>query len=158
MELYLLRHGHAERDSSTGRDADRRLSIEGAVELRRSLERARVSGARPSVILSSPYARAIETASIAAVELQCAEAVIPASSLTPDSTPRAVWDEVRLYADRPALLLVSHEPLISAAAAWMLGPMQSLAGFHPAGIVCIDFVTIGPEPRGVIRWDFRASH
>ena len=69
VELYLLRHGIAKDRSASGRDADRRLTDEGRTKLRRVLERAHAAGVVPSLILSSPYRRALETAEIAAREL-----------------------------------------------------------------------------------------
>ena len=70
MEIYLLRHGIAEDRSTTGRDPDRRLTDEGRAKLRRVLERAHQAGVRPSLILSSPYRRALETAEIMAAKLK----------------------------------------------------------------------------------------
>jgi phosphohistidine phosphatase len=158
MEVYLLRHAIAGPTTAGERDADRQLTDEGIRMLGIALARARSFGARPSLILSSPYARAIDTANIAMRELGCPRPPIATACLTPDSTPRAVWDEVRIYASEPSILLTSHEPLLSATAAWMLGPLQEVTPFWPSGLVCIDFATVGLEPRGVIRWDFRASH
>lgn len=154
MELYLLRHGIAEQRSLTGRDADRRLTAEGAAALEQTLARARAAGARPTLILCSPYVRAVETAEIAARTLGCAE-IVRSEALTPDAAPEALWEQVRLFSYEPAILLAAHEPLLSMAAAWMLGSSRSDA-FLPGGIVAIDFASAGPEPRGVIRWDFRA--
>jgi phosphohistidine phosphatase len=158
MEIYLLRHAMALPSAAGGRDSDRSLSEEGRKELSRVLGRAREFGSRPSLIISSPYLRAMQTARSAAEELGYQRDLVTAASLTPDSTPLAVWQEVRLYPDEPSILLVGHEPLLSATAAWMQGPGASVVAFRPAGMVCLDFETLGPEPRGVIRWDFRASH
>ena len=66
MQIYLLRHGIAE-DAAPGRpDSERALTEEGRDKLRRVLRRARSADAAPSLILSSPYRRALETAALAA--------------------------------------------------------------------------------------------
>jgi phosphohistidine phosphatase len=63
VQIYLLRHGIAE---NTTPDSERALTPEGREKLRRVLARARAADVALSLILSSPYRRAIETAEIAA--------------------------------------------------------------------------------------------
>ena len=84
MEIYLLRHGIAEDRSSTGRDSDRRLTDEGRAKLRRVLERVHQAGVRPSLILSSPYKRALETAEIAAHELGYEGRIVRTDAISPE--------------------------------------------------------------------------
>ena len=91
MEIYLLRHGIAEERSSSGRDDDRRLTEEGRDRLRLVLERAHGAGVQPSLIVSSPLKRAIETAEIAAHELAYDGKILRADALTPGSSPQAIW-------------------------------------------------------------------
>src|SRR6266404_3492986 len=102
MELYLLRHGIAEDEAASGRDADRRLTGEGREKLRRVLERAHSAGVRPSLILSSPLRRALETAEIAARELGYEGKLIRTAALEPDASPQDVWDAVREHRDESA--------------------------------------------------------
>ena len=62
MQIYLLRHGIAE-DASPGQaDADRALTPEGIKRLREILKRARTASVAPTVIVTSPYVRARQTA------------------------------------------------------------------------------------------------
>jgi phosphohistidine phosphatase len=158
MELYLFRHGIAEDRSPTGRDADRRLTEEGRAKLRRVLERAHVAGVDPSLILSSPLKRALETAEIAAHELGYGGRIVRTDALTPDSSPTKVWAEIRTHADESAILLAGHEPLFSHTVAWMLGSTQVMVEFKKAALVRIDFETIGAEPRGgVLQWMLTAK-
>ena len=152
MELYLLRHGIAEERSSTGRDADRRLTDEGRDKLRRVLERAHGAGVDPALIISSPLKRALETAEIAAHQLGYEGRIVRAEGLTPGSTPAKLWTEVRAHAEQPSILLAGHEPLFSSAVAWMLGSTRPMVNFKKAAIVRIDFETMGAEPRGVLQW------
>ena len=62
MQIYLLRHGIAEDGTP---DSDRALTAEGREKLRRVLARARSADVAPTLILSSPYRRAVETADVA---------------------------------------------------------------------------------------------
>jgi phosphohistidine phosphatase len=152
MELYLLRHGIAEDRAPSGRDADRRLTEEGRQKLRRVLERAHSAGVSPSLILSSPLKRAIETAEIAARELGYEGKIVRVNALKPDSSPADVWTEVRTHRAESAILLAGHEPLFSATVSTMLGSTRNMIDFKKAGLVRIDFESLGAEPSGVLEW------
>ena len=157
MELYLLRHGIAEDRAPTGRDADRRLTEEGRQKLRRVLERAHAAGVSPSLILSSPLKRAVETAEIAARELGYENKIVRVDALTPDSSPSDVWAEIHVRREEPSILLAGHEPLFSATVAWMLGSTRPMVEFKKAALVRIDFESAGPEPQGVLQWMLTAK-
>jgi len=152
VEIYLLRHGAAEDRAVTGRDGDRRLTEEGRDRLRRVLERGHEAGVQPSLILSSPLKRAVETAEIAARELGYEGRILRVDALTPESSPLAVWEEIRRHRDEPAILLAGHEPLFSATVAWMLGSTRSMIEFRKGALVRIDVERVGTEPAGVLQW------
>ena len=150
MELYLLRHAIAEDNAAT--DADRQLTDEGRQKLRRVMKRAASAGVQPSLILSSPYKRAIETAEIAATELDYKGKILRVGSLTPDSSPPSVWSEIRGHRDESAILLAGHEPLFSATVAFLLGSTQEMIAFRKAALVRIDVHGFGASPQGVLQW------
>jgi phosphohistidine phosphatase len=150
MELYLLRHGIAEDNAAT--DADRQLTEEGRQKLRRVMKRAAAAGVSPSLILSSPYKRAVETAEIAASELGYKEKILRVVSLIPDSSPPSVWSEIREHRDESAILLAGHEPLFSATVAYLLGSTQEMVDFRKAALVRIDVHNFGASPQGVLQW------
>ena len=152
MELYLLRHAIAEERSETGRDADRKLTAEGFDKLRVVAKFAAASGLRPSLILSSPYVRAMETAAAAARVLESKAQILQTNRLVPGASPADVWAEVRAHRHEESILLVGHEPLFSALASWMLGSARPMVDFRKAALVRIDFESLGAEPRGVLRW------
>ena len=157
MEIYFLRHGIAEDHASSGRDADRRLTEEGRQKLRRVLERAHSAGVSPSLILSSPLKRAIETAEIAARELGYEGKIVRVDCLQPDAGPPAVWDEIRTRRKEPAILLCGHEPLFSATVAFLLGATHAMVDFRKGALVRIDVSAFGGEPRGVLQWMLTAK-
>jgi phosphohistidine phosphatase len=152
MEIYLLRHGIAEDRSATGRDADRRLTEEGRSKLRRVLERAHQAGVRPTLILSSPLRRALETAEIAAHELAYEGKITRIPALTPDSSPQDVWNAIREHRSEPAVLLTGHEPLFSATVAYLLGSTREMVHFRKGALVRIDVEATGPTPAGILEW------
>ena len=157
MELYLLRHGIAEDHASTGRDSDRRLTEEGRAKLRRVLERAHGAGVQPSLILTSPYRRALETAEIAAHELGYGGRLVRSSALTPDSSPEAVWNAVRDYRAEDAVLLAGHEPLFSATVAYLLGSTRAMVHFRRGALARIDVESFAAAPAGVLQWMLTAK-
>jgi phosphohistidine phosphatase len=151
VELYLLRHGVAEQNAPSGRDIDRTLTPGGITGLKNVVARASTAGLRPNRIAASPYLRAQQSAQIVADLLGYREPILTSTRLTPDSSPASLWQEVREIADG-SLLIVSHEPLLSNAAAWFTGDTRGIIEFNPATLVRIDFETLGPAPLGHVRW------
>jgi phosphohistidine phosphatase len=146
MEIYLLRHGIA---ADGYPDSARALTDEGREKLRKVLKR---SGAKPSLIISSPYRRAIETAQIAAEVLEYSGEIERAQALTPDGAAPEVWEEIRIRKNEDAILLASHEPLMSATVAFLLGAPGVLVDMKKAALVRIDIERFGPRPAGVLKW------
>jgi phosphohistidine phosphatase len=146
MEIYLLRHGIAEEGYP---DAARALTAEGKEKLRRVLKQAAV---KPSLILSSPYRRAVETAEIAAEVLGYTGDIERSESLTPDGSPQEVWEEIRARRDEDSILLASHEPLMSATVAFVLGAPGLHVDMKKAALVRVDLDRFGPQPLGLLKW------
>ena len=113
MEIWLLRHAAAEDRSSSGRDADRTLTEDGhrrARDVGRGLARLEPEIA---LVLTSPYARARQTAEAAARALKLENDVRATRSLEPDADPEDVLGEVRAEGVA-SVLLVGHEPHLGA--------------------------------------------
>jgi phosphohistidine phosphatase len=152
MEIYILRHGIAE-ERRTGRpDSARRLTAAGKAKLRQVLVIARAAGVRPSLILTSPYVRAAETAELAAEILRCADPIVQTDVLLPSSPPQAVWRLIREQADQTAILLAGHEPLLSEAASFLLGASRALLEMKKGALLRIDLDPLDEKPRGVLQW------
>src|SRR5512138_3795932 len=109
MLIYLLRHGIAEPGSATGSDADRELTEQGRQKIREVMKVAGRAGVAPSVVISSPYRRALATARIAA-DLLGGE-LVQSRVIEPGGDPRSVWEEIRVHRSEESLMLVGHEPL-----------------------------------------------
>jgi phosphohistidine phosphatase len=152
MEIYLLRHGIAEDRSPSGSDAARRLTEEGRQKLRRVLERAHGAKVRPSLILTSPLVRAVQTAEIAAEVLRYTGALLQTKALLPEGSPQDVWSEIRSHGDEDAILLAGHEPLFSSATAHLLACPALQFEYRKGALVRIDIERLSGEPRGVLQW------
>ncbi|WP_031498891.1 phosphohistidine phosphatase SixA [Bryobacter aggregatus] len=152
MELYLLRHGIAEDSAPGGRDADRALTPEGRKKLRELLKVAAAAGVKPTLILSSPYKRAQETAAIAAKSLAYTHDIIQSQALVPPAHAQELWEEVRMHRSEESLLLVSHEPLLSSAAGFLLNSTSMRMDFKKGGIFRVDLDSFQSQPSGVLKW------
>jgi len=157
MEIYLLRHGIAEEGRPGERDSDRALTSEGREKLRRVLKRAHDAGVRPGVILASPYQRAVETAQLAAELLDYRGEIVKTRALVPDSSPQEAWDEIRSRRTEAAILLASHEPLMSSMAAFLLSSPALQVDMKKGALSRIDCDHFGPEPHGLLKWMLTAA-
>jgi len=152
MQIYLLRHGIAA-DAAPGQpDAARPLTAEGKEKLRRVLHRAAAAGARPALIVSSPLRRALETAAVAAEVFQYKARITVTDALLPEASPYDLWDEIRRHSEDPAILLASHEPLMSTMAAFLLSGPAVQVDMKKAALLRIDSDRLGREPKGVLKW------
>ena len=116
MNLYLLRHAIAEErsGSSPAGDAQRRLTQEGARKMRRIAKGMKASKLSFDLILTSPYPRARETATIVAETFGAVKKVELAPALAPHGNPKQLIDDLhRHHPDRKHVLLVGHEPYLS---------------------------------------------
>src|SRR5690348_13518918 len=95
MQVHLLRHGTAEDTMPGGSDAERKLTATGRDEVRRAAECGHRARVVPTLILSSPYVRAVETAEIAAEVLGYRRAIVRTELLIPSASPQRVWNEIR---------------------------------------------------------------
>ncbi|HEX4809442.1 MAG TPA: phosphohistidine phosphatase SixA [Bryobacteraceae bacterium] len=152
MQLYLLRHGIAEEGGVGLNDADRALTAQGRRKLRQVLQAALEAQVKPTLILSSPLKRAIQTAEIVKEELGYKDEILRTKALVPGSTVELVWDEIRDHKDEEALMLVGHNPLFDSLAGYLLGQPGMELDFKKGAILRVDFDNFPAHPKGVLRW------
>lgn len=110
--IWLLRHGDAEPHG--GDDADRKLTEKGRRQAIDAGHALAAIGAEIEVCLTSPKARAVETASLVCEPL----------GMEPEIEERlrgGAFDPLELAGDRSDVLLVGHEPDLSEAVAQLTG-------------------------------------
>jgi phosphohistidine phosphatase len=147
-----LRHGTAEEINPGGSDAERRLTAAGRDEVRRAAECARRARVAPTLILSSPYVRAVETAEITAAVLGYSRAIVRTELLIPSASPQQVWNEIRSRQEETQILLAAHEPLLSQLASYLLNSPALEIEMRKAALVRIDLDRFAPDPRGILKW------
>lgn len=166
MKLYVMRHGPAEDTSPSGRDADRALSPAGRERVRLVAQALLEGGEYPYTILSSPLARALETAEIVAdlthlarraredekAHLAGATGGVEIRRELGMGTEKLPLLAELVRAGRKRVLVVGHEPDLS-----ML--VTSLTGTSPEGGMqkaMVVGVKLTPDPR-VAGLEFRSK-
>jgi len=152
MRLYVLRHGIAEEISADGDDASRRLTPRGRRKLRAEAGGMKALGLRFDLIVTSPFARAAETAAIVAEALGGPEPRgLPAleQGVEPPETVRAL----RTLAPQEKVLIVGHEPGLSGVVALLLtgSPDGLQLVLKKGGLVALDVHEQGRR-RATFRW------
>jgi phosphohistidine phosphatase len=128
--IYLLRHGDAE--DGSGDDAARRLTRKGERQSEAAGRALATLGVQINACFSSPKVRALDTARIAAeqldVEVEAAEALRGGD-----------FDPLELAAGRGEVLLVGHEPDLSNAVATLTGAKLKL---RKGGVAAVEDGTL----------------
>lgn len=143
MNIFVMRHGHAERRAAT--DAQRPLSDLGKQEV---LTIAPALQNYPYLrLLVSPYVRAVQTADLVQQLLEDKRTIIHRESLdclTPESDPQLAVDY--LAQTKPAdTLIVAHQPLVGCLVQWMVeGVMGAGPGYSTAAIGHLEAELAGP--------------
>jgi phosphohistidine phosphatase len=128
--IYLLRHGEAE--DGAGDDAARRLTAKGERQARDAGLALAALGIGIDACLASPKVRARETARIACQALGVEVEIVEALREGP-------FDSLELAAGRGDVLLVGHEPDLSAEVGRLTGANIDL---KKGGIAVVDGSTL----------------
>jgi len=145
--LYFLRHGDAGSPSATDDDA-RELTDRGAAGLRAATRLWQRLNLRPDVVISSPLARAVQTAQI------FCDAFGGAPIVDDGLRPGASWGQLgralSRHPDARRVMFVGHEPDLSSAIAELTGAAS--VRMRKGGLACVEFYGV-PEPGGgEIAW------
>lgn len=109
MILHLLRHAEAEDVSSSGRDADRRLTDDGRRRTKAVAKAVAKLDPCYDAILVSPFVRARQTAEPVAEACGHRKPLVETRALSPNADPVEVLNELARL--KPgAALLVGHQP------------------------------------------------
>ena len=151
MRLYFLRHTDAAHSTLTP-DSERPLSSKGVAQAETIAGILSRLDLQITDALSSTYLRARQTLEIVSGPSQ-SKAPCFTSYLAPDSEPGELFDEIRHYSQDSRLLLVSHEPFLSAC----IGSLILFNGFPKIcmGKGALACVQVGGQPQsgaGVLLW------
>jgi phosphohistidine phosphatase len=152
LELYLIRHGvAAERGPEFPDDSRRPLTSRGIAALRKEARGLNELGVSFEVIITSPFARARQTADVLSEALKGRPAVITSDAMVPAGTPAAVIQEIARHQRKARIALVGHEPNLGELAGRLIGARSPIT-FKKGGICRIDFDVLPPKALGQLRW------
>jgi phosphohistidine phosphatase len=150
MDVYFLRHGiAADRDAWSGSDFDRPLTREGRARMRRETKALARLGLGLDAIVTSPLLRARETAAIVAKAVGLhGDAFHIDGAMGPEFDTERFAAIIARHVSARALLLVGHEPAMSATVGRIAGGATLSLKKGGLAYVALDGVT----PRGTLRW------
>src|SRR5258708_4405156 len=139
MHLFILRHAIAEELSAQhhGKDSDRRLTPEGEKKMRRAAEGMKAIGLAFDLILTSPYARAEQTAQIVAEVFKLKDILEQSAALAPHGSPRKLIEELNEKSPgRKSILLAGHEPYLSCLISVLISGNEGVPITLKKGALC----------------------
>ena len=142
MRVILLRHGIAwdRADPACPADPERPLTDDGQKKTRKVARGLARVGVRPVRVLTSPYVRARQTATIATEELGvAAERIVVTDALLPEAAPYAIFHALHAFAHVDAeILCVGHAPHLDRALALSITALLEVDDL--------------PRPHGELVW------
>ena len=137
MNLFLLRHGIAVEPAEAASDPARTLSAEGKKKMKHIARGMKALELSFDLVLSSPYARARETAEIVAGEFGILSVLEFTPLLEVGGDPSALLQELAARGgDISDVLLVGHEPQLSRLISHLLSGNSGLSVTMKKGGLC----------------------
>lgn len=139
MDLYLLRHAIAVEHGAPGyeKDSNRVLTPKGTKKMRRAAEGMQAMELSFDIILSSPFARARQTAEIVAEVFDAMKSLEFTDSLAVGGDPEELIGLINTkYSAVQSFLLVGHEPYMSSLISLLVAGDQSVTVTMKKGGLC----------------------
>lgn len=135
MDLILLRHGKAE-DFHPGGDTARELVAKGREQSRRAARVLKQAGKLPEIVLTSPLARARQTA-----DEFCQSAGLPGPLvqgwLACGMDPASALSELAGFGEFRRVAIVGHEPDLSELIGRVLGTSSGWVRMKKGALACL---------------------
>jgi phosphohistidine phosphatase len=153
MKLYLVRHAIAEDSAGYEDDSLRTLTEKGRERMKRIAAALKEIGVGPDLIVSSPYVRASQTASILAKALKYREEIAYSDSLMPMGGADDMIGEINEKYSVDELMLVGHEPSLSSLAGILLaGSAGTSINIKKGGVCCLSVDDLHYGSKAVLEW------
>ena len=155
MKIYLMRHGVAREPAGAGFEGDRQrpLTAEGRDSITRIAHALKKLDVEPDLILSSPYLRAEQTATILAKEFDLQKHLILSELLAPEGKAEEIIGMIVENYLVDELVIVGHEPCLGLLASLLAASDFNLAiNLRKGGVCCLLADDLRLEPHGVLEW------
>jgi phosphohistidine phosphatase len=148
VELYFLRHGRSvARSQWTEGDDTRPLTDDGKVAMAHEAATFARLGLRPDIVISSPLTRALQTAEIAVTGMGIPERLEVSPDLASGFGSKRLSRLLRVHSDAGRIMLVGHEPDMSATIEKLTG---ARVVFSKGGAARIDVETTGTKAARLV--------
>jgi phosphohistidine phosphatase len=154
MQLYIVRHGIAidREDPKCPSEAERYLTEEGIEKTKQVAKGIAALKLHADLMVSSPYARAMQTAAIFASALEYPKQKIRRSdSLLPGAEPGAFLRELAREKNVSSVFCFGHAPHVDGLLAAAVGAPQHITSMKKAGIAFVELKRLSP-PNGQLVW------
>lgn len=153
MKLYLVRHAIAEDSANYEDDSLRPLTDKGRERMKKIAAALREIGVQPDLIVSSPFVRANQTASVLAQALKYREQIVYSDSLAPMGEAGDMIGEINEKYSVDELMLVGHEPSLSSLAGLLLaGDAEIAINLKKGGVCCLSADDLHYDRKAVLEW------
>lgn len=155
MRIYLVRHAIAENAGTSDYEDDslRPLTEKGREKMKKIAGALEALGVEPDLIVSSPYIRASQTASVLSKILKYKEEIAYSDSLVPMGKPDDMIGEINEKYSVDELMLVGHEPNLSMLASVLLAGEPDISiNFKKGGICCLSVDDLHYDRKAVLEW------
>ena len=151
MIIYFLRHGQAGSHSEwKGDDAERPLTKKGKESMQREAETIVQLDLRLDAIISSPLARAYQTAEIIGERLMMGDKLFQDERLSPGFGSAELAQIVEAYKNADAIMVVGHEPDFGLTIGALIGGGQVVV--KKGGLARVDLLIDSPDLAGELVW------
>lgn len=151
MKLIFVRHAAAIERSVEITEEERYLTSEGRVFFRKTAQTMLKNGIEPSLILTSPLIRAVQTADILAETLSFIGPLVVSGALAPGFDLPALQKLYDDYRSANELVLVGHEPDFSCLIASLLD-LPSGFNFKKGAAISLKVDPARPEKPAQFKW------
>ena len=155
MMIYMMRHGIASEpnDPSLEQDRQRPLTDVGREKIEQIARKLKKLAINPDLILSSPYVRAQQTASIVAKEFDLQKHIILSDLLQPAGTADTIVNAIVENYLADELLIVGHEPCLGLLISFLAAANLDLAiNIKKGGVCCLSTDDLRMERRAALEW------
>lgn len=160
MDIILIRHAEAgDRDPATCPDDDlRAVTPDGERKMRAAARAMRAMGIRFDHLLTSPLARAAQTAAILSDTFGLNKPAQISDALGHGCTPSGLVHLLSEYPPDDRIALVGHEPALSAVAAAMISPSgDARIALKKGGCIGIGFDGTARLGTGTLQFHLKAG-
>jgi phosphohistidine phosphatase len=145
MQVILIRHAEAIDETRELRDPYRHLTPLGRIQARNLGDRLRWHDCAATCAWTSPLVRAVQTTELVVAGLDASIPIEVVPALAPGESTRAMIEALRAMAPESCVLVIGHEPVLSAMAATLTASSDFPALAKAEAVRIVD---------GHLRWRF----